>query len=188
MLLIGNPSISMGHVYHGELLNNQMVYQVVSEFWVSLKMGTPERQKVWSFGAISQLVRFSSHRWIRWRPFFFKTSHGFSKLFAMFSWVFLIFLDVFLVLFLLGVVDLRHFACSTVPGFLRSGANWCWAHWIKEASRRASSPRCSLSQMAGWNWSTGSDTNQHRKTGNVIIIIIIIIILIIKIMMMIIIK
>ena len=27
MLLIGKPSISMGHLHHGELLNNQRVYQ-----------------------------------------------------------------------------------------------------------------------------------------------------------------
>ena len=146
------------------MLNNQMVYQVVSEFWVSLKMGTPERQKVWSFGAISQLVRFSSHRWIRWRPFFLKTSQGFSKLFSMLSWVFLIFLDVFLVFFLLGVPPyLRHFACSTVPGFLRSGANWCWAHWIKEASRKASSPRCSLVgrwlELIYWFWYESAQKN-----------------------------
>ena len=76
------------------MLNNQMVYQLVSEFWVSLKMGTPERQKVSSFGAISQLVRFSSHPWIRWRPFFFELHMGFrnSSLcfpgFSWFSWMF----------------------------------------------------------------------------------------------------
>ena len=28
MLLIGKPSISMGHLYHGELLNNQRVAQL----------------------------------------------------------------------------------------------------------------------------------------------------------------
>jgi hypothetical protein len=28
MLLIGKPSISMGHLYHGELLNNQRVNEI----------------------------------------------------------------------------------------------------------------------------------------------------------------
>ena len=93
------------------MLNNQMVYQLVSEFWVSLKMGTPERQKVSSFGAISQLVRFSSHRWIRWRPFFLN-----------FTWVFETLLYVFL-----GFPDFPRCFPGLFPSRRRSQA-FCMFH------------------------------------------------------------
>jgi hypothetical protein len=43
----GKPSISMGHVYHGELLNNQMVYIDINQYLIELDDGKIYRKPLW---------------------------------------------------------------------------------------------------------------------------------------------